>query len=227
MAQSKGFAGAGVCEVFSDFIQATAAASDPFGTNDTSAAGAPTLAANDDAVDGAFELLHDNTDELQELTLSFGDSLMVPAGQGWVMEARVKIVIASGASFSADQRCVIGMASARNATLDSVADNAWFRIEGASNVWQLEGDDGTTNTDDQASSPSTSYTDDVYQVLRIDGRDLDAVQFSIDGQNVGEVDVSGMAATDGLQFIAEIQKDGGTETDALEIDYVRVTWQRS
>ena len=47
------------------------------------------------------------------------------------------------------QSLTIGLASAFNATLDSVATNLWFRYI-ASLVPVIEGDDGTTDTDDQA-----------------------------------------------------------------------------
>ena len=231
MAQSKtGFADTGQCVFFDDFLlsgSATTSAPDTLTVQDTSSAGTPVISVKGNEADGVLQILHDSTSEAQNIGVHWNDNLMIPAGKGWVVEARLKLVIGSGASLSADQRFVFGVASARNATLDSVADAAWLRIEGASNDWVLEGDDGTTNTDDQASSPTTSFTDDVFQVLKIDGRDLSAVRFSIDGTDVGTVDVSGLAATDGLQIFCELQRDAGTETDACEIDYIRAIWSRT
>lgn len=229
MAQVKGSFDSGRVVAFSDFLGDPGQT--PFGDElwtiqDTSAAGTPTIDYVNNDPDGVFGFTHDATSEAQSIGLNWGDNLCCPAGQGWVMEARVKIQIATGAVFSADQRFVCGMAGARDATLDDTLDLCWFRVEGAAPVWMIEGDDGITDTDDQVAQ-GVAFTDDTFQTLTIDGRDLAAVRFAIDGLHVGTVNVAAMADTDGLQFFAELQRDAGTELDGFEVDWVRVYWDRS
>jgi hypothetical protein len=135
----------------------------------------------------------------------------------------------SGATFSADQRAVIGLSSARNATLDSVANNAWFRVEGANLNLLFETDDGTTDTDDQ--DTTVDLVDDTFITTRIDLTDLSAVKFLVNAEDGNGFVVKGTASvpamTGGLQFFMEMQKDAGAETEAFVIDYVKILSKRS
>ncbi len=189
-------------------------------TQDTSAAGTPTLDYVDDVADGEYQLLQDNTDEAQNLTLYSGDQLTIDPSSNVTFEARWKIDMDT-APWSADQRFVIGLAAARNATLDSVTHHAWFRIEGASLNILWETDDSTTDDDDN--DTGIDLTDDGYVAVRIELREGQAI-FSIlqaeVWQVVGAGDMSAATATDLLQVFCEMQKDGGTETEDARIDYI-------
>lgn len=211
--------------VMEDFLESSGATLPSlWGTQDTSAAGTPTIAYVDDAVGGVFQLTHDATDEAQAMTLYWSDSQHIDPTKNPIFEARVRLNI-GGATLSADQRVVVGLASARNATLDSIASNAWFRIEGANMNIYVEGDDGVTDTNDV--DTLIDYVDNTWLTLRIDMSDLAAVVFSIDGVAFGTtVNVSALTAANVLQPYIEIQKDAGTETDRLDVDYVHVWWDR-
>jgi len=56
--------------------------------------------------------------------------------------------------------------------------------------------------------------------------DLSNVRFVFDGQDCGSVDVSAMTSSNGLQPFIEIQKDGDAEEDSIEVDYIKVSWDR-
>lgn len=216
------------CYIAEDFLQEGATTLlNPWQINSAGGGGGtPVLDFVSNDNNGVFELRHDATSEAQRLTLFFGDSLIIPATSRPIFEARVKMNLA-GATLTADQRAVWGFASGLNATLDSIVSNAWFRVEGADNSVLLEGDDGTTDTDDQATSPDTLVVDDVFKIYRIDCTNLSAIAFTIDGQSVGTVSCAAWTSSVKLQPYFEIQKDAGADTDTLEVDYVAVSWIRA
>lgn len=199
----------------------------PWLLQDTSAAGTPVTDYVDDEVNGRYELTGDATDELQALGLNFNDVLLLDPALGPVFEAGV-IWTPAGAAGTAPTRFVVGLASARNATLDSIAEHVWFRVEGASMALLVEGDDGTTDTNDQATT--VTVVKDSLLRLRIDMADLSAVAFSAKvgsgaWVSCGTVDVSAM--TGKLQPFIEYQKDSGTTVDTLTVDYVKVLSDRA
>jgi hypothetical protein len=204
-----------------DFLQSSSGTLvAPWATQDTSAAGSPTLDFVDDADNGEFTLAQDNTDEAQNLTLYWGDSLHIDATAQPYFEARIKID--EDTALSADDRLVVGLASARNATLDSVAGHLWFRVEGANHNILWESDDGTTDDDDN--DTGVDFVDDTYLVLQIDASNRAAVKYYVDGVLVGTADASDL--TGNLQPFIELQKDAGTVTHAVVVDYVHVAWMR-
>jgi hypothetical protein len=208
-----------VCEIFEDFLgDAGDTLPIPWATQDTSAAGSPTLDYVSNSANGIFTLTHDNQSEAQNLTLYYGDDLYIDSTQGPVFEAKVELTTA----LTADQRVVVGLAAARNATLDSNTAHAWFRMEGANLNILWETDDGTT--DDNDNDSGIDWVSGTAMVLRIDCRNLAQIIFYVDGVVAG---VGAAAALTGnLQPYIEIQRDAGTETNALDIDYVHVVWDR-
>jgi len=156
--------------------------------------------ANDTA-HGEYQLVSDSTSEAQAGQLS-GDNLVVDPTKNPVLEAWVKLDMA-GATLTADERFVVGLASAHaNAedSLDDVTSNVWFRVEGADLNIYVEGDDDSTDTDDQDSG--VDLVDDTYAHFLIDMADLSAVVMKIDGveQSGGDIDVSDLADTDLLRL---------------------------
>ena len=87
----------------------------------------------------------------------------------------------------------------------------------------LEGDDSTTNTDDQATSPATSIVDDTYITVAIDLSDTSAVKFYIDQVFVGTVAIAAIASTDLLQPYIEMQRAAGTGVEDLRISYILIS----
>lgn len=220
-------------ELFEDFLAASSTTLPAWlGTQDTSAAGSPTLDYVNDAENGEFQLLTDATDEAQNLTLYGGDNLTIDPTQYALFECRLKID-ADAIPWSADQRFVAGLAAARNATLDSNTHHAWFKMDGASANLLWETDDATT--DDNDNDTGVDLADNTYLWLKIElnppGQAGEAVFWVKTGVGlawsaVGVGDISAAAATDLLQPYIEMQKDGGTETEDMRIDYIRVVSAR-
>lgn len=114
----------------------------------------------------------------------------------------------------------MGVGSARNDTPDSVAANAWFRVEGSVSVSNVvcETDDGTTDNDDKASGTSMLL---VYKKYLIDfTRGLADVRFFVDGARVATgttFDMSAATAGQNVQPIIQLQKASGTGVPALSV----------
>lgn len=211
-------------EHYQDFLQAAGSTLPlPYGKAETSAAGTMTIDFVDTVSGGIYTITHDATDELQTGTLHWADKPMIDPAKGPIMEFRARVN--NGNPFSADQRVVMGLGSALNATLDSVASCAWFRLEGASMALVVEGDDGTTDSNDVATG--ITLVDNTWTIFRIDMTTLTAIAFAVDGVACSTtVSAPLLTVSNLLQPYFCIQKDGGTETDALQIDYVQVWYTR-
>lgn len=218
-------------QIFSDFIGGGSlpldtAGGEGFVNHDTSGSGAPTLAFQS-AANGVYRMQFASTSENEYLATYLGDAVCIPPTAKAVWECRIAIT----GTFSADDRVVFGLASARNNTLDNIADHVWFRMEGANNNILIEGDDdGTTDNDDN--DTGVDWVSGTFLKLKIDMSDLSDVKYFIDDQRVAlanneVIDVSGMAAGDLLQPYIEMQKDSGTVTHIVDIDYISVLWDRS
>lgn len=148
------------------------------------------------------------------------DNVVIPATRSAIFEAWVKVGTVTTA-----QGLIIGLASAYNNTWDSIAKHAWFRLV-ASMAVVLEADDGTTDTDDQATSPATTLTADTYYFFQIDMTDTSEIVFLIDGTPVGTIAASAFAASDVLQPIVALQKASGTGAISVYTDSCFVTTER-
>lgn len=175
------------------------------------------------AADGRFALTHSVDSEAQTMRLDWGDNLLINMSKKPRLEVRALINFA-GATFSADQRLVIGFASAYNATLDSIAHNAWFRIEGANLNILREVDDATTDTDDV--DTTVDIVDNTMTVFEVDV-DLPSVRFMVNGVACGKMAMAALPANSLVQPIIAIQRDAGAELEVLTVDYAQITWERS
>lgn len=211
--------------VFEDFLaDAAATLPTPWGVHDTSSAGTPVTTYVADALNGEFTLTHDTQSEQQNLALYWADQLTIDPTKNPVFECRLKINFA-GATFTADQRIVIGLAAARNATLDSNATHAWFRIEGANLNILWETDD--TSTDDDDNDSTYDIVDNTYLTLRIDLSDLTSIKFYVNDQLAGGgTAAAALTASHKLQPYIEIQRDAGAEAESVVIDYICCEWDR-
>lgn len=194
---------------------------------DTSAAGTPTLAIVDDAADGQFQLKFDAQNEVQTLTLYFGDTQNIPVAKGPVMIWRAKV----DGTVPADGKVVMGFASARNATLDDIATNVWIRLD-TSNTILLESDDTATDNDDK-SSGQTMTASTLFE-FKIDASTQSNITFwrrtTLGGAwtqlTDGVTTFTWAGSTDKVQPYFEIQKNSA-DTLGLQIDYVKVYWTRT
>lgn len=212
------------CEFFDDFFgDIGQTLPNPWKYAETSTS---TNAAGDyaNAADGRYALTHSADSEQQIMRIDWGDQLMINLSKKPRLEIRAKINFA-GAAFSADQRAVFGLASAWNNTLDSIATNAWFRIEGASLNILAEVDDGTTDDDDN--DTGDDLVDDTFVTLGIDFPSATVARFWVNGVQTEELPMAALAANTLVQPVVAMQRDAGTEAEVLTIDYVHATWERT
>lgn len=182
---------------------------------DTSAAGTPTYAV----AGRACTLTLDSTSEAQVVTLYQNNVLPWNLGElKWVE------VLAKVSGIDAVTTLAVGLGTSQNDTLDSVSYNAWFRMEGSASTSALvvETDDATVDNNDVATATTLAA---VYKKLTIDfTAGLDDVRFFVNGTRVASgttFDMSAGATSQGLQFIAQIQKASGTGTPSLTLGPIR------
>lgn len=178
---------------------------------------------------GPIELALTATNEAQNACLYMGDILPFDIDD----LIRVSFLAKLTAGIAADVMGAIGVASARNNTLDTVAEAAWFRFEGNNNL-VCETDDGTINNDDIATGTTLVAT---YKRLVIEfatgvktisppslskGGKGEVMFYASDARGLlkrvcqgTSFDMSNYAGN--LQLLAQIQKGAGTSTGALSI----------
>jgi len=197
---------------------------------DTSAAGAPTLAAANGFMVGALAA----TDEVENLCLYMGDSLAWDIDDLLTAEFWVK----TGVAITTAESLAFGMAAARNDDPDAIAAHASFRLL-ASTAVVCESDDSVHDNDDKATGQILStalkrFCIDFASGIQTVGPPgvskggKGCVLFSMDNaQGVLQpvcrnvlFDMSSYAA--GLQPYVQLQKTGGVTTPAFYLARVRI-----
>ncbi len=225
-------------EFCDDFIGAgtfvTSAGLDPWVVTDTSSSGTPTYTRLDHGeTAGAFrpgvaQLLFDSQTEAQNVCLSFGDKLAFDINSVKGFECGVKFVETTGTTKDSNTTLAFGLTGDRNDAIDSIAVAAIFRLASgsASNVMVVETDDTVNNNDDAVTG--FTMTTSVWGKFKIDFSDLTSVKFyaGMAGGAFSRIakavtfDMSNYAA--GLQPFFQLQKASDNNTDAVQIDYVKV-----
>jgi hypothetical protein len=187
---------------------------------DTSSAGTPTYASVSPSATGEVALTFDNTNEIQNVCLDFGDKLCFDIDN----IQRAVFIVKTVASLSSATTLAFGLQSARNDDTDATTNNAQFKLAG-SNAIVCETDDGTTDLDDKATGVSlvASYKE---CVIDFTGGKSD-VKFWVDGVHVASSTTFSMAAATGsLQPFVQISKTASTNVNSVTIDYVSVECKR-
>lgn len=214
-------------------FSASATAFDPWVVTDTSSSGTPTYVRVDlGETTGAFapgvaKLTFDNTSEVQNVCLSFGNNLCFDINSLRGFETRIRLV-PEGTLKDAATTMAWGVTGDRNDAIDSIAVASLFRLASgsAANAIVVESDDTVTNNDDVATGITLS--DSTWTTCKIDFSNLADVKYYI-GNSSGNLQrvasgttfvMSSYAA--GLQPFFQIQKTADTNTDSLEIDYVKL-----
>lgn len=202
---------------------ATSGQGDPWVITDTSSTGTPTYVYVDGSASGEVAIDHDNTNEVQNVCLSFGDKLCFDIDKVKGAEFRVKM---NQATPNAATSLAFGLTGDRNDAIDSVAQNALFRVIGATTAVVVETDDGTTDNDDVATGQVLT---NAYKTFKIDfSNGTSDVRFYMDDANgslkrvatTTTFDMSGY--TGSLQPFVQLQKSQATSTDGVTLDYVKV-----
>lgn len=204
---------AGLAGVFEHFLPtAGVTLPAPWAKQDTSAAGSPTTDYVANADGGNYVLKFDTTNEVETLSLYFGDHLFLDVVKRPVFGARFKIepdVTGGGGLFAAGDKLVCGLGSARNATLDNMTTNLWIMSAGANLNLYAESDDGTTDSDDV--DTGVDYVANTFIEVwgEIDGSGL--AHLFVDDAKVYQKTMA--AATGNLQFFFEQQKAAAANKD--------------
>lgn len=187
---------------------------------------AVTGAAPPTAVRNASNAVFALTSASQEQILGggHGDALSFDIDDLQSIEFRARI---GATAFTSGSILAFGVGSARNNTLDSVAANAWFRMEGANStsLVYVETDDGVRDIDDVSTGVTLGTTFKKFVIDFTGGKSN--VRFNIDGKWVASSTKFDMSAySGGLQPIIQLQKGTNTNADVLTVDYVRVECKR-
>lgn len=181
---------------------------------DTSASGTPTyLCVTEDG--GAARLTLAATSEEEIVTLYQNDVLPLDLASLQRVE-----VIARVSGIDSTTTLVVGVASAQNDTEDSVAVNAWFRMQGSASTTAVvvETDDGVTDLDDKATGATLAA---VYKKLTIDfSNGLGDIRFYIDGERVAAsttFSMTGITSGQNVQPFVQLHKASGTGTPSITI----------
>lgn len=170
------------------------------------------------------------SDITQFSVLYFGDQLPFRMDQGLVIEFGAKIhTIPSSEAGTELPEIELGLASAHNATSDTVGTNAWFKMVGDDANVYWETDDG--NTDDDDNDTGVDAVADVFHVFRIDCNVAAATKFYIDGALVGTATMAGLTTTENcVQPYFRVSKTkvaAQIGIAAVYLDYVKVFQNRS
>jgi hypothetical protein len=135
---------------------------------------------------------------------------------------------ASVSGIDAVTTLTMGLASAQNDTADSVATNAWFRMEGSASTSLLvvETDDATVDNNDIATLSSLTTTTRRMKVDFANG--LDDIRFYVDGSRRSSGTTFSMeAAADPtyLQPFVQLQKASGTGVPSVTLRSVIVKYR--
>lgn len=188
--------------------------------DDTSVTGTPTYTKGTSVL--TMTLNNDNA--VVNICTHFNDALDFDIDLIQSIEMRVRI---GAATFTSGSTLVFGLGSARDDTPDSVAANAWFRMEGANSTTRVycESDDGVRDVDDVNSGVALGTSFKRF-VIDFTGGKSD-VHFYIDGQRVAASQTFNMSSySSGLQPIVQLQKAANTNADSVVVDYVKVTCKR-
>lgn len=203
---------------------------------DTSSAGAPTVIGVNG---GGLKLLHDNTNEVQNLCVYFGDILSFTIAD--LISA--EFVVSCTAAFNAATTLAFGMCSARNDAIASITAFAAFRVAASTNVVTVESDDGTNDNDAISTGGLTlGTTPKKFKILFADANytreppslslgSTSNVQFEM-GNAQGSARRVGAGTrfdmtnyTSGLQPFIQLQKTAATSTDYAILHSVKIEYK--
>lgn len=122
---------------------------------------------------------------------------------------------------------VMGVGSAHNTTLDSMATNAWFRMQGSVSTTAIvaETDDGTNDFDDKATGQTLAA---VYKTFKIDFQNgLADVRFYIEGERVAQAttfDMSDLTSGLNVQPYIAVAKASGTGVPTITVAKIDIVY---
>lgn len=189
---------------------------------DVSAAGLTTPVLVASASSGVVSLPLDATSEAQETGLTWGDQRTLMLSRGPIFDCVLSLqTLPTLLSIG-----VWGLAGNKNAVADTVAESAWFRVDG-NGVVTVETDDTVNETTKVATG--VTVVAGAPHAYRIDCTDPTKVLFYIDGVQVAAATTFNMnqVPTLKLQPYFHLAKASGAGLGVIELDVVRAFQKRS
>jgi len=168
-----------------------------------------------------------SADSAQLAVLYYGDQLPLKPANGLVIEFVAKLAVLPVLGTEAAE-FVLGVASAHNATLNSVATHAWFYWNTTGlGLTYWETDDNTTDDDDN--STGVTLTNAAFHTFTIDFTTLAAVKFKMDGVLVGTASMAAATSAVVQPYIraGKSKSSANTSVGTLYVDSVRYWQNRS
>jgi len=211
---------------YEDFLGKAIDTTNTWTAIDVSAAGltTPVLIA-DSATAGACGLVSlplDATSEAQETGLTWGDQRTLVLNRGVIFEA----VLALHTLPTLLSIAVWGVAGDKNAVADTVAESAWFRVDG-NGVVTVETDDTVNETVKVATG--VTLVADAFHTFRIDCTTIGSILFYIDGVQVAAATTFNMSQVPALKLqpYFHLAKASGAGLGEIYLDAVRCFQKRS
>ena len=190
--------------------------------------GAGVAAIEADQSNGIFRLEITNAGGAEDAALYHGDNRNFDVTNGVIFETKIDVstVLAGVGTVEG----VIGMCGDHNADNDTIAESAWFKLDGAGTAIACETDDNVAIDNDDVTTGVTAVagTPNIY---RIDFTTLSDVKFFIDGVRVCTSTTFDLSALTGaaavLQPYIELDCAADVSLGIFDIDYVKIWSNRS
>lgn len=216
-------------ETFTDFDQSTLGL--PYAARTATTAGTPTFAQVTNGLNGLYAGTLAANNEAETAGFDFADVLMINKPDAGavnvnsvttpVFQAYIKLP-----ALAANQTMVIGLGTAFNATLTSIAEYAWFRFNANNNVLIESKDGTTTNTAVTPLEGTTTVDSTKFHLYTIDWTDITAVRFFLDNNPLGTLSMAALTTSMKFQPLAYLQKSSGTGVPAFQIDWAHtISWR--
>ena len=175
---------------------------------------------------GIFRLyLNAGAAEAEDAVLYHGDNRTFNVGNGLIFETKIDVAVLP----TLTAETVWGIAGDHHLDNDTVAQFAWFKLDGSGAVVCETDDDGAEDNNDVATGvtavPGTA------NIFRIDFTTLANVKFFIDGVRVASSTTFNLSALAGgalrLQPYFDLNKDADNGAGTVDIDYVKIWSNRA
>jgi len=179
-----------------------------------------------DSANGVFRLyLNAGAAEAEDAVLYHSDNRTFNVGNGLIFETKIDVAVLP----TLTAETVWGMAGDHNLDNDTVAQFAWFKLDGSGAVVCETDDDGAEDNNDVATGvtavPGTA------NIYRIDFTTLANVKFFIDGVRVASSTTFNLSALAGgaltQQPYFDLNKDADNGAGTVDIDYVKIWSNRA
>lgn len=183
-----------------------------------------TAVANVSDAGSYVDMIVDADSNAEDAVVFFGNNRAFNAKAGLIAEFSVTAQVLPTTGVAA----VWGMCGDHNLDKDTIAENAWFRLQ-ASGALLVESDDTTNNNDD--TSTGTTLVAAAEHLYTIDFTDMSSVKFFLDGARVAAgttFDMSNLTDAEAwLQPYFSLDKASGTGVGTLRVNHVRLFSKRS